>query len=132
MKNIGMEYPINDNDVMRLSVKEYCFIAATSPRIKEMIIMKTSAVVIKIKVIGRRCLIILRTGWCEKKEEPKLPCKARPSHLTYCTGTGWSRPKLCRNASRSAWVIPCLVAYRSEERRVGKECRSRWAAAQEI
>src|SRR6266508_5914593 len=111
MKKIGMEYPTKDNDVIRLSMKEYCLTAATSPRIKEVIIMKTSAVVIRIKVIGRRCLIIVRTGWCEKKEEPKLPCKAKPSHLTYWMGTGWSRPRLCFKASRSAVVIPCLVAY---------------------
>ena len=23
--------------------------------------------------------------------------------------------------------IPCMIVYRSEERRVGKECRSRWS-----
>src|SRR5574341_510668 len=62
MKKMGMEYPMKEKDVIRLSIKEYCRTAATSPSIREMTIMKTSAVDIRIKVIGRRCWIISSTG----------------------------------------------------------------------
>ncbi len=43
------------------------------PRINEVMMMKTSAVLIRISVIGRRCWIKAKTGCFEKKEVPKLP-----------------------------------------------------------
>ena len=74
--------------MIRLSVNEYCLMAATSPRMREMMMMKTSAVIIRIRVMGRRCWIISSTGCFEKKELPRLPWTASPSHLTYWTGMG--------------------------------------------
>ena len=79
---------MKEKDVIRLSVKEYCLIAATSPRISETMMMTISAVNIRISVRGRRCWIIRSTGCWEKKELPRFPWTARPSHFTYCTGMG--------------------------------------------
>src|SRR5207244_5035931 len=56
-----------------------------------------------------------------------LPISCRPSRRSAATITpsawtvGTSRSD---TAETSAWPIP---GYRSEERRVGKECRSRWS-----
>src|SRR5207253_3473260 len=32
------------------------------------------------------------------------------------------------SSKRESWLFTPLIGYRSEERRVGKECRARWAA----
>src|SRR5438034_10942008 len=50
-----------------------------------------------------------------------LTLSNRPSPLHHASTTLSSLPELCYNPSRRL-----LGAMRSEERRVGKECRSRW------
>jgi hypothetical protein len=71
---------MNENEVMMLSMAEYCLTADTIPRINEIMMMNTSDVIINSSVRGRRWPIMVNTGWREKKELPRFPCKASHSH----------------------------------------------------
>src|ERR1017187_221457 len=59
---------------------------------------------------------------------PFLKCQP-PMQVSVCQGSGRISPATPR--SMSSAQVPCsqsfLVLLRSEERRVGKECRSRWS-----
>ncbi len=52
-------------------------------------------------VTGRRASKPSTAGSRVRIDRPKSPCRARPSHLTYCTGTGSSSP----SSARTAWYI---------------------------
>ena len=63
----------------------------------------------------------LRCAWCHNPE-----CiSPQPEELFYpekCIGCG-----KCREGCFAGARVPCGRRIRSEERRVGKECRSRWS-----
>ena len=50
---------------------------------------------------------------------------ARGRGVRHVAGAGGPVRPLLQDQTQVAWA--CLAAYRSEERRVGKECRSRWS-----
>ena len=60
-----------------------------------MIMMTTSAVNIRISVMGRRCWIIRSTGCLEKNESPRLPCTARVKPLYILHRHGLVEPQVC-------------------------------------
>src|SRR5579884_994786 len=51
--------------------------------------------------IGIRDTIVCATGSL-RLSSPRLPCSARQTHLTYCTGSGRSSPYSCRTAAITA------------------------------
>src|SRR3954468_9213550 len=55
-------------------------------------------------VTGRRSRIVLPTPRPVRVDEPKSPRATCPSHLTYCTGTGFSRAYLGRRAASARWL----------------------------
>src|SRR5213594_3827100 len=52
-------------------------------------------------VSGSRWPISSSTGRFVHSDSPRSPRTARPSHSTYCTGSGRSRPSFARSSSRS-------------------------------
>src|SRR5260221_4689241 len=54
MKKIGMEKPMNENEVMTLSVSEYCLTAEITPKNTATATMKISATPMRISVMGKR------------------------------------------------------------------------------
>src|SRR4030042_6247171 len=60
----------------------------------------------------------------ESLQRPVLQEGVRHPQLLH----GWGRAALRQRGAYDRWDLPrIMVCHRSEERRVGKECRSRWS-----
>jgi hypothetical protein len=53
----------------------------------------TAATIASSMVAGSRSRMVATTGLLEALLKPRSPCTADESHLPYCTGKGWSRPR---------------------------------------
>src|SRR2546422_11227325 len=59
-------------------------------------------------------------GWKPKHERARRPCRRLPP-------MEWGREWVQATGCRGSFSDPPVPPPRSEERRVGKECRSRWS-----
>ena len=101
-QNCGMANPVVDTTVKKLSTLPPRRSAPVTPSGIEIRTPSRIAVIVSSSVLGRRSRMWLMTGLPSISERPKSPCSIPPSHVTYWSQMGRSRPRLALMRAMSA------------------------------